>query len=104
VIGKGMYAIQLRQWMAHFDRSQFYVVLLEDFSTKQNMVLNDILHFLNLEPWRVEKNILTDKQSNKGKYHEPMSESARAILKSAYEDSNKDLAEMFPEIDFSAWS
>ena len=103
VIGKGMYAIQLRQWMSHFDRSQFHVVLLEDFSKDQNIVLNDVLHFLGLESWRGE-NVLTEKQSNKGKYHEPMSESARAILKSVYEDSNKELAHMFPEINFRTWS
>ena len=103
VIGKGMYAIQLRQWMSHFDKSQFHIVLLEQFSSDPRQVMNELLNFLNLESWNESDLELSNEQLNRGKYRKPMSESAQTILRSVYKDSISELSEMFPEIDFQKW-
>lgn len=105
IIGKGMYAIQLNQWMSHFNRDQFHVVLTEQLRAKRVQVLNDVLEFFGLSKWndKDSSSSLSSTKANKGKYLDPISESAREILKSVYKDPNAKLEAMFPEVEFRTW-
>ena len=46
---KGCYASHLRQWFAHFDRTQFHFLLLEDIASNPAPTLASIYRFLEVD-------------------------------------------------------
>ena len=102
IIGKGMYAKQLRDAMQMFGSSSIFVVLLEDFSSNRTRVLRATLDFLDLEPWNplIGDDELSDSEENRGLYRTPMSERARRVLEEAYEEPNRQLEELLAALQF----
>lgn len=55
------YALQLKEYLRHFDESQIKVVVAEDLRTKRREVLADIIDWLGLEPFAYSDDQITDR-------------------------------------------
>jgi hypothetical protein len=63
-VSQGLYAEQLKVYFKYFERSQFHIVLFEDFILNQEAVSNEILKFLGLNTsLELDFNIQSNKAS-----------------------------------------
>lgn len=84
---RGLYAQQLKRWMALFPQSQFHVEFSEDLFIEPERVVNRIETFLGV-PCRTG---LTFPKANAGGKRDKMSEATAASLRSRYAEANAEL-------------
>jgi hypothetical protein len=94
---RGMYADQIKAWMAVFPKEQFLIVRAEDFFSDTQAVFDDVLTFLDLPELRLG----SGKKHNIGKYSQPMSDEMRQDLVEYFRPHNRRLCEFLGR-DF-AW-
>lgn len=51
-VTRGMYAVQIRQWMQHYEADRFLIIRSEDFFRQTGVVFQQILAFLGLRAWQ----------------------------------------------------
>lgn len=51
-VTRGMYAVQIREWMQHYDANRFLIIRSEDFFHQTGEVFQQILAFLGLRAWQ----------------------------------------------------
>lgn len=76
------YALQLRAYLAHFDRSQIHVIIAEDLRARRREVLAECIDWLGLEPFAYQEAQLADHHRSP-----PTSRHARFPLVSRVRDS-----------------
>lgn len=94
---RGFYSEQIQRYLELFDRSRFKFILYEDFVVKQQMYVNEILEFLNIDK-KVE---IVNKTVFKNEY-QPMNRDIREMLNGVYREEVARLAQMV-DLDFDIW-
>ncbi len=89
-VTRGLYAGQLREWLAHFPGSQLLVLRSEDLFQRPQSVLDRVLEYLELAPFQPEEF---------GKHHAradrpPLDAAIRERLAPRFEAANAELAEL----------
>lgn len=104
LLGRGLYALQIRSWFAHFDNlpDRFLVIKLEDMAAPggiQEVVRRSFRHIGLPENFKLED----ESPKNKRKYSD-MSDEIRIVLQRFFDPYNQRLDEMFPwEKDSGRW-
>jgi len=95
-VGRGLYALQIRQWLKVFPREQFLFLKLEDFSRDIQGNMRNVFSFIGLDAIRVP-----DIAPKNAREYEPISADLEARLKAFYAPHNKRLAELLgPEFAY----
>jgi len=91
-LGRGLYAIQLRQWFQAYEdfgksREDFMVVQSEYMKTNTSGVYKEVLQFLGLEQFELE----SEKKVYDLPYNAPMKNETRAMLEKFFKPYNRQL-------------
>jgi hypothetical protein len=87
---RGHYADQLVRWFTLFPREQILLLQAERLFKQPVEAFAEVLRFLNLDRWQPT----SFGSSNRGRYQEPMSESAAVRLRQEFAASNERLFEL----------
>jgi hypothetical protein len=87
---RGHYADQLTRWFALFPREQILLVQAENLFKQPAQAFAKVLAFLELDVWQPA----AFGSSNRGRYQDPMSETAAARLRQEYAAANERLFEL----------
>ena len=86
----GHYAQHLERWFKHFDRNQFLILTNEELREDLQGTLDKVWEFLNVAPYRFERQ---PKNLNVGNY-KPMSKKMRECLIEYYRPHNERLTNL----------
>jgi hypothetical protein len=86
-LARGRYVDQLRNWQQHFPAGQMLVIESERMFKRPGEIVDEVLAFLGLEPWRPSElgNL------NPGGYTRPMSPAARSLASDYFAQHNERL-------------
>jgi hypothetical protein len=87
---RGHYADQLVRWLTLFPREQILLLQAERLFKQPAAEFAEVLQFLNLGDWQPA----SFGSSNRGRYHDPMSEAAAARLRQEFAASNERLFDL----------
>lgn len=90
---RGFYARLLKTWYNCYDKSQILIIKSEDFFNNPQKYYLEVLNFLNLPHYRLDKYIKMTLDDT-DKPYPPMKEFTRKLLKEKYEPLNKQLYEL----------
>ena len=76
------YALQMGEYLKHFDRSQIFVLVAEDLRSRRREVLSEVLEWLELEPYDYKDSEITERHKSP-----PTSRRERFPLVSTIRDS-----------------
>ena len=96
---RGLYAEQLRRWLAGFPRDQVLVLQEEACRNQPDEQLERTLAFIGLEGGQLGPGGAAAPERVLG----PLPESARSALVEAYAPDRAELATLVPELDFGLW-
>lgn len=96
IIVRGMYELQLRQWVNEFERDQFLVIKLESMSSNGNSengdgvdgVMKRVWNHLNLPQYKIQD----EEAKNTRAYRTELDQETKEILDRFYKPHNKRLA------------
>lgn len=92
IVARGLYVLQLRQWMALWPAEQIQVHSLSEIKGTKAAVqrtLEDVFSYLNLPPHDI-----SDLEAKNSREYEPMPESCRQTLQDFYAPYNDKLFEL----------
>lgn len=99
-VGRGLYALQLRQWFKVFPRECFHFVLLESLTSHDQAhgELEKVFEFIGVEPsYRVP-----DLSKRNARTYKQIPEDTERVLREYYRPFVEDLEELL-DMDLSAW-
>lgn len=96
-LGRSIYVDQIQRWRKFFGEDQMLIIQSEDFFARTPEVLERVVAFLGLPPWKFE--LSSTRGRNKGSYDEPMSPGIRRRLEEYFEPHNRRLYE-YLGVDF----
>lgn len=98
-VGRGLYALQLEQWLRIFPRDQFLVVRLSKLASSSHFQqeMDRVFRFVRLKPHHV-----TDMSPKNSRLYDPMNDRTKAQLSKFYKDHNAALSRLLGE-NFSDW-
>lgn len=97
VLGRGMYALQLLQWLRVFPREQFLFLRLDALAADTQREMDKVCAFLGLDRFQV-----SDKSPKNARSYEPMDPAMRASLEDLFVPHNASLVGLLgPEFDFN---
>jgi hypothetical protein len=89
-LSRGLYAQQLKPWLALFERSQFLILQSEDFFAQPAVTFEQILNFLELPDWEMRD----FPQYNPNRYSSPLDSTLRQELAAYFRPHNQQLNEL----------
>lgn len=92
IVARGLYVLQLRQWMSLWPAEQIQVHSLSEIKGNKSVVqrtLEDVFSYLNLPPHDI-----SDLEAKNSRKYEPMPESCRQVLQDFYAPYNEKLFEL----------
>ena len=92
LVGRGLYAEQLKNWHKFFNKEQFLIIGFNDLVDKPEEVFNQIYNFLGVS--ELDFDALGYVPRNKGEYQISISNSEREMLREFYEKPNKELVDL----------
>jgi len=91
-LSRGIYVEQLKHWMQFFPKEQFLVLPSEELYNQPNMVLNQVLEFLQLPSFQLTQY----EKYNSGEYPE-VNQEIRQKIQTYFQPYNQELAELLGE-------
>lgn len=88
-LSRGIYVEQLKHWMQFFPKEQFLVLPSEELYNQPNIVLNQVLEFLQLPSFQLTQY----EKYNSGEYPE-VNQEIRQQLQTYFQPYNQELAEL----------
>ena len=109
MLPRGMYALQLVNWIEHFSLgSTLKVVQYESFVQNRSRVLNEILDFVGARPHHLPANVLADAygptRGIKREVNETLSPNTRSYLEQFYKPYNAKLADLLGKEWRDVWN
>lgn len=98
LLKKGMYAIQLREWLKTIPRSNIFVQFYEDLKRNPDQVFLNVQQFLGLQ----NHSLATYSHFKAGNYT-PMNNATRRYLERFFEPYNRQMEELWGEPMHAAW-
>lgn len=89
-LSRGLYAEQLKPWLALFDREQFLILKSEDFFAEPGKTFQRVLNFLELPDWEVQD----FPKYNPNCYSRPLDPMLRKELAAYFRPHNQQLNEL----------
>ena len=86
MLARGFYAEQLEKWYKLFPKDQILIIKSEEFAIQTNKIMNEIFHFLELEPFDIP-----DKSKKNKNHYEIMKKETRDELVEFFRPYNKKL-------------
>lgn len=95
VVGRGLYALQLRHWFQAYkaagkDESNFMIIQSEQMRSNKAAVYKNVLEFLELEKF----DLTIEEEPYAFTYNAPMKNETRELLQNFYKPYNKELYEL----------
>lgn len=88
-IARGLYADQLERWLARFPREHLLVLRSEDFLAQPAESYAEVLEFLGLRPWRLDKFVPRNRKA-----YAPIDPALRTRLAERFAEPNARLARL----------
>jgi len=96
LLSRGMYELQLRQWMAAFEPSRFLVVKMEDMRRDGiQKAVGEAFEFLDLPAFEI-----ADEGAKNSRSYEGMGDEVRVKLERFYEEYDRKL---FAKLGWTGW-
>jgi len=91
-VGRGLYALQLKQWFKVFPREQFLFLKLDDLAKDVQSEMNKVFRFIGCDEYQIH-----DTEPKNSRKYEPMDPEIKKKLEAFYEPHNKELVELLGE-------
>ncbi len=91
LVARGLYVLQLREWLAHWPKDQIQIYTMNEFSglTHVQHTMNAVFDYLQLP-----HHTYTEVEAKNSRKYEPMSAESRAILDAFYAPYNDALFQL----------